>query len=258
MPKMQVYLKILTLQNEISQITGSMATILLLETATEICSVAIAKGGKTILAMETADGYNHSEKLTVFIGEVMKASGIQMKELDAVCVCRGPGSYTGLRIGVSAAKGICYALDIPLLSVGTLDAMAHHIAENAAKYGLDPSADFFLCPMLDARRMEVYTALYDRNARKLTDVQAHIVEQLSFQKELTEKWVVFFGNGAPKCKTAIHHPNAVFLDDVSASAQFMSYLAEGDFNMQKFEDVAYFEPYYLKDFVATIPRNKLF
>ena len=235
-----------------------MANILLLETATEICSVAIAKGGKTVHARETADGYNHSEKLTVFIEEVMKASGIRMNELDAVCVCRGPGSYTGLRIGVSAAKGICYALSIPLLSAGTLEAMACHLAINATASGLDLQPDYLLCPMLDARRMEVYTAMFDHRGNKQSDVQARVIDENSYDAELKSHKLVFFGNGAPKCKAVIHHANALFPDGVNASAQFMSDLAERDYQNQKFEDVAYFEPYYLKDFVATIPRNKLF
>ncbi len=235
-----------------------MTTILLLETATEVCSAAISRAGRVLAAKETIEGYNHSEKLTAFIEELMEENDIPMANLDAVCVSRGPGSYTGLRIGVSVAKGICYALGKPLISVGTLDALAYQVAHNPLDYGLTLDSSALLCPMIDARRMEVYTALYNHKGTPITGIEARIIDENSYTPELETREVIFFGNGAAKCKLALNHSNARFPGEVLASARFMSFLAYNRYNLREFEDVAYFEPFYLKDFVATIPKNKLF
>ncbi|MFZ5431087.1 MAG: tRNA (adenosine(37)-N6)-threonylcarbamoyltransferase complex dimerization subunit type 1 TsaB [Bacteroidota bacterium] len=234
-----------------------MALILLLETATEVCSAAVAQDGKVIAARESTNGFNHSEKLTVFISELMDDPALKNARLDAVCASSGPGSYTGLRIGISAAKGICYASDIPLIAVSTLDAMAHYAANREA-FPLPEGRKILFCPMLDARRMEVYTALYDHTGKRLTEVSARIIDANSFSEEFQDHSILFMGNGAEKCREVITRPYALYDREILASARFMSVLAEERFQAGKFENVAYFEPFYLKDFVATIPRNKLF
>ncbi len=194
--------------------------------------------------------------LTLYIGQVLEDLGLEAANLDAVCTSRGPGSFTGLRIGTSVAKGICYACSIPLLSVSTLCAMAFEASHNKETNNLAPNLRY--CPMLDARRMEVYTSLYDREGKPLREISAMIINEDSFTAELSEGPILFLGNGAPKCKSLLHHPNALFLDDFHASARFMSLLAEEKFNKKKLEDVSYFEPFYLKDFLATVPKNKFF
>lgn len=225
-----------------------MPTILHIESSTLTCSVAISSNGKILALKESHDrSYAHSEKLVVYIDEAIKQARLKPSDLDAICVSKGPGSYTGLRIGVSAAKGLCYGLEIPLLSVGSLEAMANLVKTNF-KNGL---ADIsFLCPMIDARRMEVYTQLFDVDLKVLQSVSAEIIDEQSFASELEKGKIVFFGDGAAKCKEIIQHPNAVFLNDFKTSSSGMISLAEAKFADQQFEDVAYFEPYYLKDFVA--------
>lgn len=235
-----------------------MAKILLLETATEVCSVALAVDGEVAAFAESKDGFRHAEQLTLFAEQVLRASQLTTRDLDAVCVSRGPGSYTGLRIGVSTAKGLCYALGIPLLAVSTLEAMASHVASSKDAGWLLPEGDPYLCPMLDARRMEVYYALYDLQGRQMNEVAARVIDGQSFEEILSERKVVFFGNGAAKCQSVITSPNALFIPDVQASARFMSKIAQEQYNKNAGEDVSYFEPYYLKDFMATVPRNKVF
>lgn len=196
--------------------------------------------------------YSHSEKLVVYIDEVIKQVGLNPTDLDAVCVSKGPGSYTGLRIGVSAAKGLCYGLGIPLLSVGSLESMVHYAKSEFTGQLTDVS---FLHPMIDARRMEVYTQLFDSSLNQLQSVSAEIIDENSFASELEQGKVAFFGDGAAKCKEVINHPNAVFLNDFESSSRGMIALAEKKFADQEFEDAAYFEPYYLKDFVAGKPKK---
>ncbi len=234
-----------------------MANILLLETATEVCSAGLSVDGKIIAFREQREGFSHSELLTVFSGQLLEEAGWGTNKLDAVCVSSGPGSYTGLRIGVSVAKGICYAMDIPLLAVSTLDTLAGHVAMTVCPTLLPPGHTVWLCPMLDARRLEVYTALYDREGMRRTPIQAQIIHQNSFSGDLENHTILFFGNGAAKCKTLITDKNALFLDGIHASARFMSSLAEDKYNKQDQEDVSCFEPFYLKDFVATVPVNKI-
>ncbi len=230
-----------------------MSLILNIETATEICSVSIAKNGQLIALKENTEGLQHAKLLTVFIEEIFKENKISIKELDAVAVSKGPGSYTGLRIGVSAAKGIAYGGNIPLIAISTLQAMA---------FGLAKENNFqkstWLCPMIDARRMEVYTAFYDLDNKQEKKISADIIDENSYQDILSKKKVVFFGNGAAKCKEAIQSPNAQFIEGVICSASNMVELSHQAFKNEHFEDVAYFEPFYLKDFVATIPRKNIF
>jgi tRNA threonylcarbamoyladenosine biosynthesis protein TsaB len=230
-----------------------VATILYIESSTLTCSVAISRNGDMLALQESHDqSYAHSEKLVVYIDEVIKQAKLKPSDLDAVCVSKGPGSYTGLRIGVSAAKGLCYGLGIPLLSVGSLESMAYLAKTNFENDLADVS---FLCPMIDARRMEVYMQLFDAGLNQLQAVSAEIIDEQSFVSELEKGRVVFLGDGAAKCKEIIQHTNAIFLDDFKTSASGMIPLAESKFTNQQFEDVAYFEPYYLKDFVAGKPKK---
>jgi tRNA threonylcarbamoyladenosine biosynthesis protein TsaB len=233
-----------------------MARILLLDTATEVCSAALSENGEIVAFKERSDGFRHSELLTIFIGELLQETGLSVSQLDAVCVSRGPGSYTGLRIGVSVAKGLCYGLNIPLMAVSSLHSMADHVARNFQTWS-DSNGDVLLCPMLDARRMEIYTALYDRFGKQVSGIKAEIIHEQSFSGELGLGEIFFFGNGSQKCKSIIKHPDAHFIDDISASARFMSRIAHDSFMNKEFENIAYFEPFYLKDFVATVPKNKV-
>jgi tRNA threonylcarbamoyladenosine biosynthesis protein TsaB len=236
-----------------------MATILNIETSTEVCSVSLAKEGETLFEKESSEGLNHSQLLTVFIEELFKNNNFGFKQLDAVAVSKGPGSYTGLRIGVSVAKGLCYGLNIPLISVGSIEAMGHYVALNLSEFANLTSADNLLfCPMIDARRMEVYTALFNAKGEAITPVTAEIIDESSFAEQLVNYSILFFGNGADKCRSKITHKNALFEGPAKTSARFMQSLSEKKYNKQEFENVAYFEPFYLKDFVATIPKNKIF
>lgn len=223
-----------------------MAYILNIETATTNCSVSLSKNGKTILLKEDYNNnYSHAERLHIYIDAVLNEAGITSKDLDAVAVSKGPGSYTGLRIGVSAAKGLCFALDKPLVSVSTLEALAHQVIYN----------DGVIVAMLDARRMEVYSAIFDSKYHQIRETEAQIIDADSFNSYLQEGKVYFIGNGVEKTKTLINHPNAVFIEDKLPSANEMSFLAYNKFKIMDTEDVAYFEPYYLKDFVALKPKS---
>jgi tRNA threonylcarbamoyladenosine biosynthesis protein TsaB len=229
-----------------------MALILNIETATEICSVSLAENGHQILLTEDPDGQQHAKLLTVFINELFGKSNLSVKQLSAVAVSMGPGSYTGLRIGVSVAKGIAYAANIPLIAINTLQAMAYGISKSN---NFDSEAWF--CPMIDARRMEVYTALFDHNNKIKRKIAAEIINENSFLDILKTRKIVFHGNGAAKCESLIHSPNAVFVKNIHCSARDMVELSYQAFKKNHFVDVAYFEPFYLKDFVATVPRNNM-
>ena len=230
-----------------------MSLILNIETATEICSVSIAKEGKLIALKENTEGLQHAKLLTVFIEEIFKENNISIKELNAVAVSKGPGSYTGLRIGVSAAKGIAYAGNIPLIAVSTLQAMAFGMTKESSF-----SNNTWLCPMIDARRMEVYSAFFDLENKQQREISADIIDENSYLDILNERHVVFFGNGAVKCKETIQSTNAQFVDNIFCSAKNMFDLSYQAYKNKQFEDVAYFEPFYLKDFVATVPRKNIF
>ncbi|WP_461532071.1 tRNA (adenosine(37)-N6)-threonylcarbamoyltransferase complex dimerization subunit type 1 TsaB [Sinomicrobium sp.] len=225
-----------------------MAVILNLETSTTNCSVCLAVNGEVVAIKEQDDiNYSHSENLHLFVQEVLENAGFRMEEVDAFAVSMGPGSYTGLRIGVSAVKGLCYALDKPLLAIPTLQLLA-------SRYR---GVDGLVLPLLDARRMEVYSAVYDSELKPIRETRAEIVDEHSFAEWLEGGKVFFTGNGAEKCRAIILHPNAVFPEHKEVpSASGMALLSEEKFKSGSFEDVAYFEPYYLKDFVATTPRKK--
>ena len=235
-----------------------MAVILNIETSTEICSVSLAKNGELLFEKENNKGMNHSALLTIFISEIIEENKLNIKDIDAVAVSMGPGSYTGLRIGVSVAKGLCYALEKPLIAVNTLDAMADYMAKNINNFvTLDTDSNILLCPMIDAKRMEVYTALYNPNGAYIKPVSAEIINEQSFSEYFEKHKILFFGNGAEKCKKQITHSNAIFAGLSKTSARFMQGIAENKYNNKEFEDIAYFEPLYLKDFVAITPKNKV-
>lgn len=233
-----------------------MKNLLLIESGTNVCSIALAKEGKVIGIKESTDEKAHASQLTSFIDQLVKETGLSISSLDAVVVSKGPGSYTGLRIGGSAAKGICYAADKPLISVSSLDSMVYGAISLYDSLMVDNDINL-LCPMIDARRMEVYTALYDKSLNKIKDTEAVVVDETTFKSILSNQKILFFGNGASKCKETINNPNAFFIDNFSPSAQFMIPLANKTFENGSFEDVAYFEPYYLKDFVATVSKKNL-
>ncbi len=236
-----------------------MALILNIETSTEVCSVSLAENGNLLHKKESAEGMNHSRLLTVFIDELFAESNFSLKKLDAVAVSKGPGSYTGLRIGVSVAKGLCYGMGIPLISVNSLESLGVYAALNFNQFSaVKPESGPLFCPMIDARRMEVYTALYNSTGEEIKPISAEIITEGFLQLELEKHPVLFFGNGAAKCKNVLTHPNAIFAGPEITSAEFMQPLSDKKFQLQQFEDVAYFEPFYLKNFVATIPKNKVF
>lgn len=235
-----------------------MALILNIETSTDVCSVALARDGAVTHSRESLTGQNHAMLVTVYINELLEESNLTMEQIDAVAVSGGPGSYTGLRIGVSVAKGICYASHLPLIAISSLEAMAHFVICNKENLHLPENGNLLLCPMIDARRMEVYTAFYDINVVQIRKIQADIIDHESYLEYLNASHVLFFGNGALKCHQAIAHPNAQFIDGITTSAKSMAPLAEKEFNLQKFVDVAYYEPFYLKDFVATFPVKNIF
>ncbi len=227
--------------------------ILHIETSTEVCSVALSQDNRCIAVRENSDGRNHATMLTLFVEELLKEQKISVNQLNAIAVSSGPGSYTGLRIGLSTAKGMCYGAGIPLIAVSTLHAMCYGLLEQHPVV----DGDILLCPMIDARRMEVYTALYDKQGNVKKDVSAEIITEDSFRQWLDKYTIYFFGNGAAKCSGAITHPNAIFVNDYLHSARYMIPDAIKAFNEKHFEDVAYFEPFYLKDFIAGKPKQIL-
>ncbi len=235
-----------------------MALILNIDTSTEVCSVALARNGVLLHLRENKAGQNHAMLLTVFVKELLKETNITVDQLDGLAVSGGPGSYTGLRIGVSVAKGICYAANIPLITLSSLESMANHVRNYQLPDSIHDTDQVLFCPMIDARRMEVYTSFYDKNGELIRDIQADIIDHQSYTSFLETNKVVFFGNGAAKCRESINHSNAIFLDDIIASAIHLIPLAEKNFILNKFADTAYYEPFYLKDFVATTPVKNIF
>lgn len=224
------------------EIIVNMALILNIETATTVCSVALSEDGKLIAMEEQDNGYTHAEYLTVFIDSVLKKGNYRYDDLSAVAVSEGPGSYTGLRIGVSVAKGLCFALNIPLIAVDTLMSIAAQI-ENV-------KSDQLICPMIDARRMEVYTALYNSGLEIQTEVWNEIIVPGSFDKYALKNQVIVCGNGASKCKELLSGSKFIYRDDVKCSSLGMMKISYDLFGKNKFVDVAYFEPFYLKEFIA--------
>lgn len=223
---------------------GKKPLILHLETATEICSVSLSSGTELIAKEEIANGFSHAENLLPLAEKVLKSCTLQAQELDAIALSEGPGSYTGLRIGASTAKGLCYALEIPLIAISTLES----IARGAQKEISEGNA--LLCPMIDARRMEVFTTLYTANFEQKEEIRAEVVDENSFQNILAENHVIFCGNGMPKCQKLLQKsPNAIFSFAPLSSCN-MIIPALQKFEEKQFEDVAYFEPFYLKNYIA--------
>ena len=225
-----------------------MSTILHIETSTKNCSVSIANNGKLFSLKEINTGdYSHAEMLHPLINEALLESKLTIKDIEAIAVGKGPGSYTGLRIGVSAAKGLCFANDIPLISINSLEILAQSITIDSG----------LIIPMIDARRLEVYAAIYDKNLNAVRETKAEIIDSHSFLDELQNQKVYFLGDGAKKCKEIILHENAVFIENVFPSAKKMATISYHKFKNESTEDVAYFEPFYLKNFVATQEKKKI-
>ena len=228
-----------------------MAKILLIESTTEVCSVAIAVDKKIAVERENSIGRTHAAELAVFIDTCINEWNDAIESIDAIAVSMGPGSYTGLRIGVSTAKGLCYALGKPLIAIPTLKSLAQGFIET---YSI---TEGILCPLLDARRNEVYYALYNTHLTEIQEVEPHVLDESSFSNELSKGAVYFFGNGTAKTAELIRHAQAHYYPDFLLSAKYMAPLAEEAFLQQKFEDVAYFEPFYLKEFITTTPKNSV-
>lgn len=229
-----------------------MALILNIETSTSVCSVALAEGGEVLFEKESFDGPSHAALLGVYVEEALTVVKAKSLKLDAVAVSSGPGSYTGLRIGVSVAKGLCFGYGIPLIGIPTLEIMAATAIRKC-----DQATDRLYCAMLDARRMEVYAAVYDAGLHTVRETTADIVTTETYASYLKEGKVCFFGNGAAKCKEVIDSPNACFMEEIYPLAKNMVSLSEKAFAEGRLEDVAYFEPFYLKEFQATIAKNKV-
>ena len=229
-----------------------MACILHIETSTSVCSVAVSEDSHCIYHEEDHSGPNHAERLGSMVDEALSFTDSHAIPFDAVAVSCGPGSYTGLRIGVSMAKGICYGRNLKLIAVPTLELLCVPVLLREI-----PEEDALLCPMLDARRMEVYAALYDRALKEVRPVGADVVTAETYKQWLDKRPVYFFGNGAKKCMETINHPNARFIKGIEPLAKYMQPLAERNYLQEQYEDTAYFVPFYLKDFVAKMPKKLL-
>ena len=223
-----------------------MAIILNIETATTNCSVSLSKNGETLVLKEdNNNNYSHAEMLHILIDDVFKAANIKPQDIDAISISKGPGSYTGLRIGVSSAKGLCYALNKPLIAIHTLKSLAHQINIKSG----------YIIPMLDARRMEVYAAIYNSDLKLYRETKAEVLTKNSYCELLAKNKVYFIGNGVEKTKQLIQHSNAIFIEHKLPSANEMGILSQLKYKKNDTEDVAYFEPYYLKDFVSLKNKN---
>jgi tRNA threonylcarbamoyladenosine biosynthesis protein TsaB len=233
--------------------------ILHIETATDICSVALSEGDRLLSLVESDKERSHAALLSTFIRQAVAEAGKELKDLHGLGISKGPGSYTGLRIGVSTAKGLAYALEIPLLASGTLENMANGALTNPLVMELASlhGDKLLLCPLLDARRMEVYAGFYTTKKEIFREVKADIIDAESYRGILESHHLCFFGNGAHKCKESLDHPNAHFIDGINPSAASMIDPVLERYHQKQFEDIAYFEPFYLKDFVATVPKKKL-
>lgn len=228
-----------------------MAIILNIETSTTTCSAALAQNGNVVKQLVTHEGMNHAKKLPLYIEELLQFAKDNALKIEAVAVSSGPGSYTGLRIGVSTAKGLCYGLQVPLISIDTLAIIAAPVLKECPEKAL-------ACPMIDARRMEVYTALYNKECKRVNSVEAKIIDENAFTQELEQQAIYFCGNGSQKCESTIIHDNAHFVNDITPLAENMVPLSEAKFQNKEFENVAYFEPFYLKEFQAMTSKKKLF
>ncbi len=226
-----------------------MSLILSIETATKACSVALHKNGALLGLQELLLEKSHSTHLAVMIEQLLSSCQVAKGDLEAIAVSKGPGSYTGLRIGVATAKGLCYALDKPLIGVNTLVAMAHQMAE------IPISVDY-LCPMIDARRMEVYCIVVNKNLEVVSETNAVVVNEKSFQKWFEQGKMLFFGNGAEKCQQLLPPGKSIFITGHHPTAASLGPLAATKFDKGAFEDLSYFEPFYLKEFRAILPKGK--
>jgi len=236
-----------------------MGYILCMDTATSVCSVALADGGLPLSFKDSFIKNAHAAFLTPSIDELIRSSGISYTSLSAVAVGMGPGSYTGLRIGIATAKGLCYALDIPLIAIPTLKAMAWGMKQITPPPALagEGIGGWCYCPMLDARRIEVFCAVFDETLLEIRETRAEIIHEHSFSDELTTHTFIFAGEGAEKCKPFLEkHENTIFIDGFAISSKYMIPLAEEKYQRKEFEDLASFEPFYLKDFIAGKPRVK--
>lgn len=227
-----------------------MACILSIETSTDVCSVAMSENGQCIFKQEDHGGPNHAVSLGVYVDEALSFTDNHAIPLGAVAVSCGPGSYTGLRIGVSMAKGVCYGRNVPLLAVPTLEVMCVPVLLNH-----EIEEDALLCPMIDARRMEVYSAIYNRALKEQRETRADVVDADTYREYLDRRPVYFFGNGAAKCMETINHPNALLIEGIEPLAKYMFPLAERKWVQEEYEDLAYYVPFYLKDFVAKMPKK---
>ncbi|MCF8335291.1 MAG: tRNA (adenosine(37)-N6)-threonylcarbamoyltransferase complex dimerization subunit type 1 TsaB [Bacteroidales bacterium] len=234
-----------------------MALILHIETTTHVCSVALTRDGQLLNERENKTGRSHASLLSYFIWQMFSEEQLSAEVLDAISISEGPGSYTGLRIGVSTAKGLCYGAGVPLIAVNTLQSLTQSFFARMKERGKKPGSNTIYIPMLDARRMEVYSAIMDSNNRFIREIKAEVIEEDSFDQWLNNHTVYFYGNGSEKCRDMIKHPNARFVEGVDLSAKYMAPLAEERYRNSQFEDLAYFEPFYLKDFIATMPRKNL-
>lgn len=226
-----------------------MSFILSLETSAKVCSVAIHEQGKLVATKEVHIEHSHASKLAVLMDEILKEANIKANQLRAVAVSSGPGSYTGLRIGTSTAKGLCFALNIQLLSIGTLELLAHQMSKQNPSHA-------YLCPMIDARRMEVYCEVFDSSLKIVRPIEAKVIEPSSFSDLLEGHEVIFFGDGSDKCSNQITHPNAKFVTGIYASASEMGEPVFEKFQKQQFENLVTFEPHYLKEFMIKKPAVK--
>jgi tRNA threonylcarbamoyladenosine biosynthesis protein TsaB len=236
-----------------------LPVILNIETATALCSVSLSDDGRLLSVKETLEERAHARLLTVFITEMLREQGLKIADIDAVAIGKGPGSYTGLRIGVSTAKGIIFGVHKPMLAIGTLNILARQVMLKAdlTVSNLFKNPETRICPMIDARRMEVYYSLFNGHGDQVEKVAAKVIDSSSFRFLLENHPVIFTGSGMNKCKTLLDHPNAVFLDHIHPSAEALAHLSSQAYRNHEFVDPAYFEPFYLKDFITTVPKKHL-
>ena len=228
-----------------------MACILNIETATKVCSFSISVDGKVVFNCSETNNPSHASLVGIYSEKALRYARENQLKIDAVSVSAGPGSYTGLRIGISTAKGLCYGLNVPLLAVPTLKIIALSAINQSQE------KDAYYCPMIDARRMEVYSAFYDFNLNEKREIQADIIDENSYKDYLVSRKIIFAGDGSGKCKDIIQNENAVFLENIHPLAETMAAISEKAYQENQFEDIAYYEPFYLKEFQATIPKNKV-
>lgn len=229
-----------------------MALILLMETSTEVCSVGLAKDGEIIGIKENFEGNKHASQLHVLVDELLNELQFNINDLQSIAISKGPGSYTGLRVGVSSAKGYCFGLNIPLIAIGTLESLKNQVIEKQPR-----GESYQVIPMLDARRMEVYCGVWNHNSELNQEIEAKILDEKSFELILNESKTIFIGSGIQKFKVICQHPHAIFDEEIYCSVKGMAIEAEQKYQTNQFEDVAYFEPFYLKDFVGTTPKKAL-